>query len=234
MKNEKHVALAKKTVSRILKCTKLNKSGCLEFVGFSGRGVKARASVNFNNKIIKATRLVAHVKLGLNLNDTKTLVCHHCDNPSCVNPKHFFLGNGQDNMRDMAAKGRGLYQKRPELIRRGVDTPWAVVYTYKGKRICEYDLEKKLGACKGAFGWHRKNGKTHREIISRFEKLKGKRFKPYGEINPNAKLTYSDAQYIKKLYKTSFFSQPTLAEMFGVCSSSLHRIIVGRTWRRKK
>jgi HNH endonuclease len=36
-------------------------------------------------------------------------VCHHCDNPPCVNPSHLFLGTQKENLEDRDRKGRAVW-----------------------------------------------------------------------------------------------------------------------------
>ena len=55
-------------------------------------------------KIVKAHRVSYELSVGKI--PKGMMVCHHCDNPPCVNPKHLFIGDGKANAVDMTRKGR--------------------------------------------------------------------------------------------------------------------------------
>jgi hypothetical protein len=62
-------------------------------------------------KLCYAHRLAAILFLGFQP-ETKHWVLHHCDNPSCVNPKHLFIGTHSDNMLDAVSKKRQYQAKK--------------------------------------------------------------------------------------------------------------------------
>ena len=86
-----------------------------------------------NQKKIGAHRVAYFLKHGPF--DYNLLVCHHCDNPPCVNPEHLFLGTDRDNTDDMIKKDRHAYgQRLPqtklkeedvlEIVRRCKNNSW--------------------------------------------------------------------------------------------------------------
>jgi hypothetical protein len=72
-------------------------TGCLDRDGYGVFG-------HGRNKQVRAHRMSYEFYVGSIPNGA--LVCHACDNPSCINPKHLFLGSAKDNTQDMIKKGR--------------------------------------------------------------------------------------------------------------------------------
>lgn len=83
-------------------------TGCWPWLGPFTRG--NYGCVFFMGKTYRANR----VSYLLHKGDIRDgfIVCHKCDNPSCVNPDHLFLGTYKDNNLDMHAKGRAPKSNR--------------------------------------------------------------------------------------------------------------------------
>jgi hypothetical protein len=81
--------------------------GCWEWTGSRGPKGYGHFTINEADKprTYKAHRVA--YKLATGVHPGAMLVCHSCDNPSCVRPAHLFLGTGKDNAADRDRKGRG-------------------------------------------------------------------------------------------------------------------------------
>lgn len=79
-------------------------SGCWEWQGARKQGVRPYGFFSINGRQFTAHRVCWNLYRGAI--PAGLHVCHHCDNPPCVNPEHLFLGTAKDNAQDKVKKGR--------------------------------------------------------------------------------------------------------------------------------
>lgn len=95
---------------RLIRASRLNDAtGCMEWQLTKDRLGYGRLKVQLGSRddfrTTSAHRYAYEIWIGPIPDGMNVL--HKCDNRSCINPNHLFLGTQQDNIRDMHAKGRG-------------------------------------------------------------------------------------------------------------------------------
>ena len=104
-------------ITRFVEKIKLGEGGCWLWTGAkvmgSGYGKTNVSKENKDGPCTYLTVLAHRASYELYVGDVPEdkFVLHKCDTPSCVNPRHLFLGTQQDNIRDCVAKRRRSARK---------------------------------------------------------------------------------------------------------------------------
>lgn len=110
---------------RILACVKKdNSTGCWLWTG--SKNHDGYGSYSFERATWSAHRAMYelfHGEIIPGEHNGKWWVLHKCDNPSCVNPEHLYVGSAKDNAKDMADRCRMRLGRRPlsEFYGRKID-----------------------------------------------------------------------------------------------------------------
>lgn len=113
-------------------------SGCWEWIGSKGK--HGYGVMVVDGKSLRANRLAFKV-YNKPLSEEQ-LACHHCDNPSCVNPDHLYAGTGLTNAYDRISRGRSASHVG-ELNELSKLTDDAVIYirnAWRKERVRQSDL----------------------------------------------------------------------------------------------
>ena len=103
--------------------TKAQPNGCIYWTG--GIDNNGYGTLFWRGRFERAHRVAFHLAFGWKPT-RKGFICHRCDAPQCVNPKHLFRGSALSNTRDAMKKGR--LRKTPAQtadIKRRVRGQWA-------------------------------------------------------------------------------------------------------------
>lgn len=91
-------------------------------------------------KMRNASRVVAHIYHGLDIEDENLVARHLCNNTSCVNPEHIAVGSQWDNMQDRRKAGNNIKitgRPRKEHCDRGHEyTPENTYLDNRARRMC--------------------------------------------------------------------------------------------------
>lgn len=149
-------------------------------------------------------------------------VCHHCDNPRCVNPEHLFLGTHAENMQDCGRKGRqrgnrGMFFGERHPMHKLTTDDVNVIRLRRGESARKLADEFGVSTC------------TIREIQTgrTWNQAKHETLIAGGKLGPKRKIDETIAREIKRSGELGTM----LADRYGVSTTLVSQIKKGLAWR---
>jgi len=174
-----------KDVVRFLKKITKKPNGCWEWISVKNKDQYGQFYLKYFNRAIPAHR-ASFLMFNGNI-PFQAIVCHHCDNPPCVNPEHLFLGSHKDNMMDKVKKGRhvslsGIKSSRSKLTETQVKEILESNYSNR-KLSIQYNVSSTcIDNIKSGRTWHHISHKKPNLIfldkIIKYDHNKGKKLGP--------------------------------------------------------
>ena len=179
--------------------------------------------------VVRCHRIAMMLFLDRELNRSEK-VLHKCDNPSCCNPHHLYVGTQQDNVNDRESRGRS--NRRRGLQHGGSKATEQEVIKirrlYYGSRCRLREIAIDFPNLSMSCIWSIISGKTWSHIDAGVE---CRRRGVGSENNGHAKLTNEQVTKMRRSWKKRDDTKKELADKYTISLATVNDILSGRTWK---
>lgn len=222
-----HGKYSRKDIKRFLSHIKINKkTGCWEWIGYVDKRGYGNLTIMKNGK---QNRYYIH-RIAWELFHNRFIpdemcVCHHCDNPRCVNVLVcLFLGTHQENMEDRNNKNRQSSGKGEG--HGSAKLTWIQVKEirrlYNTGKYSQRRLAKIFNLIQA----------TIKAIIQNKIWYDKDYIRIYFLNNRTNKLNQEQANIVRLKYSTGKYTQQQLANELNVSQSCINNILIDKTWKQ--
>jgi len=226
--------LSEKDKKRFFSYVKINgPDDCHEWQGYTTP--KGYGLIGLGKKLFLTHRVVYFLEF--NRQPDELCVCHRCDNPSCCNPFHLFLGTIGDNNADKMEKGRNVFKvgssHASSKLTEGDISKIRDLYAVSG--VTQQQIADQFGVTKFCISdiimyktWKHTARPGELEIV---ESRRAKGNLRAGEDQRSSILKSQDVLRIREIFSAGGTTYADLGKIFGVNRGAIYNIVKRKRWK---